>query len=258
MTNSSANSLPNWVPDDPTLNTDELALWERLAQARRTPLDPAWLGRVYSPELSFELRRALCEKLGMLAERGWPVISQLVITHGAQADLVMAAGLCHQPAARDWLVELLNGTDQNAEEKLRVLQALSCWGADVSHDVVTTCLQNPAQQYRLTGLQLLSFRAHTLTDRELLTLCDEALEDFRDPVAIAAIRVLQRRDGPEITQRLAELCRSESITVCEAAFRALGCIATPESQASLLELSQSLSDEARRHLACQQLNQQFR
>ena len=194
----------------------------------------------------------------MLAERGWPVIRQLVITHGAQAELVMAAGLCHQPAARDWLVELLNETEKNAEENLCVLQALSCWGADVSNDVVTTCLQNAGQTYRLTGLQLLSFRAHTLTDRELLNLCGEALDDFRDPVAIAAIRVLQRRDGPEITQRLAELCRSESIPVCEAAFRALGCIATSESQASLLELSQSLSDEKRRQLALQQLNQQFR
>ena len=194
----------------------------------------------------------------MLAERGWPVIRQLVITHGAQAELVMAAGLCHQPAARDWLVERLNGTEENAEENLCVLQALSCWGADVSNDVVTTCLKNPGQNYRLTGLQLLSFRAHTLTDRELLNLCSEALDDFRDPVAIAAIRVLQRRDGPEITQRLAELCRSESIPVCEAAFRALGCIATPESQACLLELSQSLSDEKLRQRALQQLNQQFR
>ena len=246
------------MPDDPDLNTDELTLWERLAQARRSPLDPAWLGDVYSPDLSSDLRRALCEKLGMLAERGWPVISQLIVTHGAQAELVMAAGLCHQPAARDWLVERLNGTEKNAEENLCVLQALSCWGADVSNDVVTTCLQNPGQTYRLTGLQLLSFRAHRLTDRELLNLCGEALDDFREPVAIAAIRVLQRRDGPEITQRLAELCRSESIPVCEAAFRALGCIATSESQASLLELSQSLSDEKRRQLALQQLNQQFR
>ena len=194
----------------------------------------------------------------MLAERGWPVIRQLIVTHGAQAELVMAAGLCHQPAARDWLVERLNGTEENAEENLCVLQALSCWGADVSNDVVTTCLKNPGQNYRLTGLQLLSFRAHTLTDRELLNLCSEALDDFRDPVAIAAIRVLQRRDGPEITQRLAELCRSESIPVCEAAFRALGCIATPESQACLLELSQSLSDEKLRQRALQQLNQQFR
>jgi len=38
----------------------------------------------------------------------------------------------------------------------------------------------------------------------------------------------------------------------------VGCIATPESQACLLELSQSLSDEKRRQRALQQLNQQFR
>ena len=211
-------------------------------------------------------RRELADRAVDRVSEWLPKLSCLVVGPGLgrdplvllQAELVMAAGLCHQPAARDWLVELLNGTEENAEENLCVLQALSCWGADVSNDVVTTCLQNPGQTYRLTGLQLLSFRAHTLTDRELLNLCGEALDDFRDPVAIAAIRVLQRRDGPEITQRLAELCRSESIPVCEAAFRALGCIATSESQASLLELSQSLSDEKRRQLALQQLNQQFR
>ena len=258
MKNSNVNWLPNSAPDNNLNNTNEVTIWERLAQARRSPLDPTWLAEVYSPSLSSDLRIALCEKLGMLAERGWPLISQLIMTHGAQPEMVMAAGLCHQPVARDWLLGLLNRADRNDGDNLCVLQALSCWGADLSSDVVTSCLQNPAQQYRLTGLQLLSFRAHTLTDLELLTLCREALEDFRDPVTVAAIRVLQRRDGPEITRRLAELCRSGSMAVCEAAFRALGCIATAESQASLLELSQSLPDEQHRQLACKQLDQQFR
>ena len=258
MRNSSVNWRPNWVPDDQVMNPDEVALWERLAQSRRAPLSSEWLGEAYSPGLSLDLRKALCEKLGMLADRGWPVIDQLICRHGAQPELVMAAGLCHQPVARDWLLELLDSRADSDDDNLCVLQALSCWGADVSSEVVKTCLQHPGQQHRLTGLQLLSFRAHTLSDDDLLNLCGDTLEDFRDPVVIAAIRVLQRRDGTAITQRLADLCQTGSMPVCEAAFRALGCIATSASQSSLMELSECLNDEQRRKLACQQLNQQFR
>ena len=75
---------------------------------------------------------------------------------------------------------------------------------------------------------------------------------------MAAIRVLQRRDGVLISEKLAELCRSGSLPVAEAAFRALGCIATPASQRCLLELSQELNDDVRRKMASTQLSQQFR
>ena len=240
------------------MRLDEAVLWERLAHSRRTPLEPNWLGEAYSPSLSVELRRALCEKLGMLAERGWPVIDQLVQRHGVQPDLVMAAGLCHQIEARDWLLTLLQPTADNAAFNLCVVEALGCWGADVPEEVVIGCLQHPGQHQRLAGLQLLSFRAHCLDDAELLTLCQDALDDFRDPIVVAAIRVLQRRDGDAISARLADLCRTGSMAGADAAFRALGCIATPTSQRHLLELSQSLQDDDRRQKACRELSQQFR
>ena len=120
MRNSSVNWLPNWVLDDQVMKPDEVALWERLAQSRRAPLDSEWLGKAYSPDLSLDLRKALCEKLGMLAERGWPVIEQLICRHGAQPELVMAAGLCHQPVARDWLLDLLDSTADSDDDNLHV------------------------------------------------------------------------------------------------------------------------------------------
>ena len=120
------------------------------------------------------------------------------------------------------------------------------------------CLHHPGQHHRLAGLQLVGFRAHSLSDEELLNLCNEPLNDFRDPVVIATIRVLQRRDGAVISERLSDLCKTGSDDVAAAAFRALGCIATPISQRWLKELSQTLSSESRKQLACQQLQQQFR
>ena len=237
---------------------NEAVLWERLSKSRRAPLEPEWLGEVYSPSFSVELRRALCEKLGMLAEQGWPIIERLIQQHGALPDLVLAAGLCHQPAARDWLLDQLKNSSELAEVNLCILEALSCWGADVPEHVVKECLHHPGQHHRLAGLQLLGFRSHTLSDNELLTLCTEPLNDFRDPVVIAAVRVLQRRDGATISERLSDLCKTGSDNVAAAALRALGCIATPISQRCLKELSETLSCEFRKQLACQQLEQQFR
>ena len=44
---------------------DEATLWDRLSNARRIPLNPAWLGEIFSPSLSDELRFAVAERLGM-------------------------------------------------------------------------------------------------------------------------------------------------------------------------------------------------
>lgn len=241
------------------MHRDESVLWERLAQSRRAPLEPSWLGESYSPSLSIDLRRALCEKLGMLAERGWPIIQLLLQKHGLEPDLVMAAGLCHQPESRDWLIQQLqSGEPHDDNLQLSLVQALSCWGADVPQEIVVNCLNHPAQQQRLAGLQLLIFRAYTLNDQELLKLCEPALQDFRDPVVIAAIRLLQRRDGATIAERLSQLSETGSESISDAAIRALGCIGTSTSQRCLLEISQTLNDEKRRKMACQQLSQQFR
>ena len=258
MRNSNANWLQSWVHADQTMTADETVLWDRLAQSRRAPLEPSWLGEMYSPGLSIDLRRALCEKLGMLAEAGWPVINELLQTHGLQEELILSAGLCHQPEARDWLLNQLDCDTTADAHGLALMEALSCWGAEVPEHVLIRCLEHPAQQHRLAGLQLLTFRSHTLTDDALLKLCETALNDFRAPVVIGAIRLLQRRDGSALAERIASLCDSTSDSIAEAAFRALGCIATPASQRCLLELSQTLKNNTRRDMACEQLAQQFR
>ncbi len=240
------------------MSVDEAILWERLARSRRAPLEPSWLEESYSSSLSADLRQALCEKLGSLAANGWPIIMRLMQQHGEQKELVLAAGLCHQREARDWLLHRLNEPSHLDDDHLCVLQALSCWGADVPDSVLLTCLRHPGMQHRLIGLQLISFRAHTLTDQELLALCSDLLDDCRDPIVISTIRVLQRRDGGAISHRLAALCMSNSEVIADAAFRALGCIATSTSQELLVELSESVDDPKRRKLAHRELNQQFR
>ena len=237
---------------------DEAALWERLSQSRRNPLDPSWLGETYSPSLSAALRAALSEQLGLMAGRGWPVIATLIERHGPSPDLVHAAGLCHQEPARDWLLTQLRQNEaasHHADPAL--LDALQCWGAALTLSELTPILQAPSQSMRLTGLRLLRFKAHQLDAPTLLSLCAPCLEDWRDPVTVAAIRLLQRRDDPSISEALAQIGRQGSEASAQAALKALGCIATPHSRALLQELADELLPGERQHQAMRQLEQQL-
>ena len=237
---------------------DEAALWERLSQSRRNPLDPSWLGETYSPSLSAALRAALSEQLGLMAGRGWPVIATLIERHGPSPDLVHAAGLCHQEPARDWLLTQLRQNEaasHHADPAL--LDALQCWGAALTLSELSPILQAPSQSMRLTGLRLLRFKAHQLDAQTLLNLCAPCLEDWRDPVTIAAIRLLQRRDDPSISEALAQIGRQGSEASAQAALKALGCIATPHSRALLQALADELPPGERQRQAMRQLEQQL-
>lgn len=233
---------------------DEATLWDRLANARRIPLNPTWLGEIFSPSLSDELRFAVAERLGMLAETGWPIIRTLIQQHGIQHELIHAAGLCHQPEAKDWLLTQLN---QSNDPDAFLLNALSCWGAELTQSDFQHILQLPSQAQRLAGLNLLSFKSHQLQANELLQLCESTLQDWRDPVVIACIRLLQRRDDIAISTRLSILVQEESDAVAEAALRALGCMATTHSKMALKSLSVKLTNQERREQAVRQLQQQY-
>ena len=233
---------------------DEAILWERLANARKIPLNPTWLGEIFSPSLSDELRFAVAERLGMLAETGWPIIQTLIQQHGVCPELIHAAGLCHQPEAKDWLLTQLN---QANDPDALLLNALSCWGAELTLSQFEHILQLPGQAQRLAGLNLLGFKSHQLKAIELLQLCEPALQDWRDPVVIACIRLLQRRDDTLISNRLANLVQAGSDLAAEAALRALGCMATTQSKLALKLLSTELSDQERRTHALRQLKQQY-
>ena len=233
---------------------DEACLWDRLANARKIPLNPTWLGEIFSPSLSDELRFAVAERLGMLAETGWPIIQTLIQQHGVCPELIHAAGLCHQPEAKDWLLTQLN---QANDPDALLLNALSCWGAELTLSQFEHILQLPGQAQRLAGLNLLGFKSHQLKAIELLQLCEPALQDWRDPVVIACIRLLQRRDDTLISNRLANLVQAGSDLAAEAALRALGCMATTQSKLALKLLSTELSDQKRRTHALRQLKQQY-
>ena len=233
---------------------DEATLWDRLSNARRIPLNPTWLGEIFSPSLSDELRFAVAERLGMLAETGWPIIRTLIKQHGIQPEFIHAAGLCHQPEAKDWLLAQLS---QSNDPDALLLNALSCWGAELTLSQFEHILQLPGQAQRLAALNLLGFKSHQLQAVELLRLCECTLQDWRDPVVIACIRLLQRRDEIAISTRLGIMVQEGSDSAAEAALRALGCMATTHSKIVLKSLSEELTNSRRQEQAMRQLQQQF-
>ena len=237
------------------MSCDEAVLWERLNNVRKAPLEPKWLGEVYSLSLSADLRKALAEQLGLLADQGWTTLKVLLKQHGKQPELIHAAGLCHQPQARDWLIQQL---EDGKELELKVLQALTCWGAILPSSLLKKILSEPSEAMRLAGLELLSFKAYQLNDDDLLNLSEELLNDIRERVVLATIHLLQRRDGVAISDRIAEVVRQGSKNTARAALLALGCIGTPSSQSNLTNLSQSLPNGPNRDLAIKQLTLQYR
>lgn len=237
------------------MSCDEAVLWERLNNVRKAPLEPKWLGEVYSLSLSADLRKALAEQLGLLADQGWTTLKVLLKQHGKQPELIHAAGLCHQPQARDWLIQQL---EDGKELELKVLQALTCWGAILPSSLLKAVLSEPSEAMRLAGLELLSFKAYQLNDDDLLNLSEELLNDIRERVVLATIHLLQRRDGVAISDRIAEVVRQGSKNTARAALLALGCIGTPSSQSNLTNLSQNLPNGPNRDLAIKQLTLQYR
>ncbi len=237
------------------MNSHEDLIWEQLNKSKKNRPTPQWLANTYSPELSNDLRMALAEELGQLSQEGWIIIKTLIDTHGPQVDLIHAAGLCHQAAAREWLMHHLEEGDQF---NIHILKALACWGAFLPKELLVQILGEPEEATRLAGLELLKFKAHQLNNSDLLKITKEILTDIRDPVVIAAIRILQRREGVDICNRIAEVAKNGSDSTAKVALMALGSIATSDSEATLIMLCKNLTIESRRDLARKQLEHHHR
>ena len=220
------------VAAEPVPVAADALVWQCLGQrpCRLTARELAGFFHLGRPQ---ELRQALAERLGMQNERGLQPCLALIDRYGPQPELLMALAMTHQPAARDALLAHL---DDPGIDRLALLRALAGWGRQVPLPVIREALGHPGQAMRLAGLELLQFHAPLLTAQQLLHLAEPLLEDIRPPVAVAAVRLLQRRNEPLLVGRLARLLHKDSpAPVWEAALRALGSIGTETSVTLLLE-----------------------
>ncbi len=234
---------------------DESLIWKKIETARLKPLEAEWLKDVYSLELSNDLRKIVAESLGLLSKEGWEKIQLLIKENGLQPELIKAAGLCHQTEAKDFLIELVEAQE---ELDIDVIQALACWGALLSDTILKRILKEPSKEMRLAGLELLLFKSHQLSDTKILCLTKELLNDFRDSVVIKALKILQRRNGRDITLKIGEMAIKGSDLVAKEAIMALSYISTPNSYEMLSKLVNILPPGQRRDLTNKQLSNQYR
>ena len=232
----------------------ELELSKRLAQWRRQPISPEELAELLPQVSDPVLALAIGERLGMAGPQAFALIGPLCEQLGLRSALVRALSICHHPDAKQQLLEWL---PQAGELEPEVLRALGCWGNGIDLSIITNALNAPGKQHRLAGIELLTFRCRRISTEQLLSLCEPLLEDLRADVVIATLRLLQRRDEPEILRRIAACATVDALPgVAEMAIQALGCIKSEPSRALLAELinplkETRLQDDLQRQLKAQ-------
>ncbi len=237
------------------MKDQEATIWEKLNHARVAPLSASWLMNIYSLNLSTSLRMAIADHLGWMGDKGWSHLKLIIQREGIQPELILAAGLSHQHEAKNWLIKLLY---ESQEMRIEIIQALACWGAEIPVTLLNTILNEKSKAFRLAGLELLSFKAHLLSDEVLLEILNEPLKDFRNEVVLKAIQILQRRNSAIISSKIAVLARKGPEVVSKSALLALGCIGTIHSQNELIALRQELPIGPLKAMSHKQLKQQYR
>ncbi|MBV2352311.1 HEAT repeat domain-containing protein [Synechococcus sp. HK05] len=204
----------------------------RLGRWRRQPLSPEELAELLPRIADPDLALAVGERLGMAGPGAIALILELCSDGGCSLPLIRALGICHHPQARDQLLQWLH---QAGELRPAVLEALACWGQEIDLSIIESALAAPAQAERLAGLALLTFRSRSLSTEALLTLTQPLLNDLRAEVVIATLRLLQRRQEPEILAVLDSCIDADQLPgVAETAIQALGCIGSQDSCRLLL------------------------
>ena len=232
----------------------ENQIWDRFNTVKPISIDAKWYEKVYSLELSIQLRFTIGERLGLLADKGWEVTKSLIEKNGLQPELIHATGLCHQREAYDLLLKLLR---EESIPKINIVRALSCWGAILPTPDLTNILKEKSIDMRLAGLNLLRFKSHLLNATEILELVEDLLDDFREEVVIEVIKILQRREEEEIIKCISEIAMNGNDKTVETALIALGSIGTEESVISLSSLCRRLTKSSHKQMAYKQLSHQY-
>ena len=231
--------------------TEESNIWDTLNNAKKTKPSAEWLKNAYNPNIKFELRKAIAIHLGQLAEVGWIKIKELIKTYGNQDELILAAGLTYQEDAKLWLLKNLY---VNEEMNIKVVEALACWGGTLPIELIKTILEEKSEKMKIAGLELLKFKAHLLSDFELLDIAKSPLNDFREEIVIKTLTIIQRRESLDICNAISDIIKKGSDKSAYFGLMALGSIGSEVSKNTLLDLAQNLKNTQRKELAKKQLN----
>tara|TARA_B100000700_G_C14973364_1_gene822597 strand:+ start:253 stop:993 length:741 start_codon:yes stop_codon:yes gene_type:complete len=237
------------------LEITEKKVWEEINNKTSSHISERWLGDAYSTNLSKDLRTLISGRLGQQGELGWPIIKKLIHNYGHQEELLMAAGLCYQKEARDYLISLFRSQEK---PNIAIVKALNCWGASLTIKDLKKIVQDKSTEMRLAGINLISFKSHLLNELEILELVEDLIYDFREEIVINVIRLLQRRDEELIVNCLTKATNNKNYRIFKTAIIALGAIGTKYSSLQLSNIEQGLTSNVHKEFIRKQLSHQYR
>ena len=107
---------------------------------------------------------------------------------------------------------------------------------------------------KIAGLELLKFKAHLLSDFELLNITKSLLNDFREEIVIKTLTILQRRESLDICIAIRDVIKNGSDKSAYFGLMALGSIRSKISRKILKDLVKDLKNTQHKELAQKQLN----
>ena len=230
---------------------EEDYIWDTLNNSKKTKLSAEWLQNAYKQNTSFELRQEIAVRLGQLSKVGWIKIKDLINIYGTKDELILAAGLTYQDDAKEWLLKHL---DNDGIMNIKVIEALGCWGGTLPLELIKKILEEKSEKIKIAGLELLKFKAHLLSDCDLLEITHSLLNDFREEIVIKTITILQRRDSVNICIAISDVIKKGSDKAAYYGLMALGSIGTEISKNILEDLVKNLKNAELKELAKKQLS----
>ena len=230
---------------------NESNILDTLNNAKKTKPSAEWLKNAYNPNINYELKKEIANRLGQLSKIGWIKIKDLINTYGNKDELILAAGITYQEDAKEWLLKhLYNDETMN----IKVVEALACWGGTLTIELIKNILEDKREQMKIAGLELLKFKAHLLSDSDLLDIAKSPLNDFREEIVIKTLTIIQRRESLDICMAISDVIQKGSDKSAYYGLMALGSIGTEISKNILLDLVKNLKNAQRKELAKKQLN----
>ena len=136
---------------------------------------------------------------------------------------------------------------------IKVVEALACWGGTLPIELIKKILEEKSENMKIAGLELLKFKAHLLSDFELIEITKSLLNDFREEIVIKTLTILQRRESLDICIAISDVIKKGSDKSAYYGLMALGSIGTEISKTILLDLVKDLKNIQLKELAQKQL-----
>ena len=202
-------------------------------------LDLDILFSYYSLELSFEIRKVIAEKIGMQERKGYFLLEKMIKKFGLKVELIEALKLTNEKNAKDLLLKNLY---QNNKLSIHIINALETWGGEIELQLIREIFDIFETDFWIAGLNILHFKAHQLTDEQLLSFIDQIKIYDNFKINYKIISILKRRESEIVCKLLYKYSLNKELEIAKYAIFSLGSIWNDNSFEQLSKLENEIKD----------------